>query len=371
MGIFKRDGNYWIDFYYLGKRYRKKIGSNKKQAEVIYGKIKSQIVEGKYLDIKRNQKIKFNEITNIFLDNYSKVNNKSSTYYRNISIIKHLRDFFGDIYLYEIKDIHIENYKKQRIQQEINPSTINRELAVLRAIFNKAKQWEIIFNTPKIRLFKIDNSRLRYLTDKEYSDLLNISCEPLRSIIVIGVNTGMRRGEILNLKWQDIDFKQNLIVLWDTKNKEKRYVPMNKIVRDTLINTNRSRNSDYVFPGKDGINHISEHYISHLFEKIIKKVGIKDFRFHDLRHTFASWLVMAGIDLKTVQELLGHKTFTMTLRYAHLSPEHQKMAVEILEEKNKTIGVQKEMNGHYLDTKAKLQKSKNLGFLINSMNAPG
>ncbi|MCX7706037.1 MAG: site-specific integrase, partial [bacterium] len=126
------------------------------------------------------------------------------------------------------------------------------------------------------------------------------------------------------------------------------HIPMNTIVFNTL---NRIKEKgEYVFPGENG-GHISPHYISHLFQKSIKKAGIKDFRFHDLRHTFASRLVMRGVDLRTVQELLGHKSFNMTLRYSHLAPEHKRKAVEILE-KSDTIftGFQMDTRMHEMDT---------------------
>ncbi|MEO0301668.1 MAG: site-specific integrase [candidate division WOR-3 bacterium] len=355
MGIFKKNGNWWIDYYVNGRRKRKKIGKSKRQAEIILAKIKSQIIEGKYLDIKKNEKIKFEEMANLFLENYSRINKKS--WKRDYFIIKNLNIFFGGRYIYEITNLDIENYKKKRLIEGVSYSTINRELACLRTIFNKAVEWKILRNNPpKITLYKIDNQRVRYLTLEEINSLINISPEPLRSIIIIALNTGMRRGEILNLKWRDIDFKERIITIYDTKNKEKRYVPINDTTINTLLGIKTNSLSEYVFPGKDGKGHISEHYISHLFEKAVERAGIKDFRFHDLRHTFASYLVMNGVDLKTVQELLGHKTFNMTLRYSHLSPEHKKLAVEMLED-NYKISIDAK-NRHYLDTKRKQQKLK-------------
>jgi site-specific recombinase XerD len=102
------------------------------------------------------------------------------------------------------------------------------------------------------------------------------------------------------------------------------------MVWETFLNINKSPDSDFVFTRHNGQSRLTDDYISHLFQKIVKKIGFKNFRFHDLRHTFASWLVMKGIDLKTVQELMGHKDFRMTLRYSHLSPDHKKQAVELL-----------------------------------------
>lgn len=332
MGIYKKGENWYIDYYVQGRRKREKIGVNKKLAVSILAKRKVQVVEGKFLDIKKNEKIKFEDMANLFLESYAKVNKKS--WKRDQLSIKNLSVSFKGKYIYEINNLDIEEYKRKRREEGKTGATINRELACLRTIFNKSIEWgKLKTSPPKIKLFKENNQRVRYLEKAEAKKLIEVSPEPLKSIIIIALNTGMRRGEILNLKWRDIDFKEKIITIWDTKNKEKRVTPINKIVYNTLLDINKNLNSEYVFVGKDGKRHISGSYISHLFEKIIKKLGIKNFRFHDLRHTFASWLIMKGIDLKTVQELLGHKTFNMTLRYAHLSPDHKKLAVEILEEK--------------------------------------
>lgn len=336
MGVFKKKGEWWIDYYYLGRRYRKKIGKSKRQAEIILSKIKTQIVEGTYLDIKRNEKIRFEEMAELFLKNYSQVNKKS--WKRDHASIKNLNSFFKGRYIYEINNLDVENYKRKRIADGVKHATINRELACLKTIFNKAIEWNILkTEPPKIKLYKENNQRVRYLTEEEYKKILSLCDERLRSIVKIAVNTGMRENEIAKLKWKDVDLKERMITLWDTKNKEKSVINMNEIVFDTLLGIKINPESEYVFPGKNGKGHISPSYIYHSFKKIVKKAEINDFTFHDLRHTFASWLVMSGVDLKTVQELMRHKDFRMTLRYAHLSPEHKKTAVEILAEKQKSI----------------------------------
>ena len=137
-------------------------------------------------------------------------------------------------------------------------------------------------------------------------------------------------GEIFGLKWQDVDFKREFIYLYNTKNVDQREVPLNENVKRVLIQIKRHPKSEYVFCNTDGSQRKD---IRFSFFTALKKSGIKEFRFHDLRHTFASHLVMAGVDLNTVRELLGHKTIKMTLRYSHLSPYHKRRAVDILGEK--------------------------------------
>ena len=144
--------------------------------------------------------------------------------------------------------------------------------------------------------------------------------------MIVALNTGMRKEEILSLKWKDVDYRIRTISILDTKNGESRELPMNDIVYRILLAVKKT-DRPWVFCKKDG-----ERYgnVRKAFEGARKRAGIVDFRFHDLRHTFASHLVMAGVDLRTVQELLGHKSFEMTLRYAHLSPEHKKAALDVL-----------------------------------------
>jgi len=134
----------------------------------------------------------------------------------------------------------------------------------------------------------------------------------------------MRKSEIFNLKWNDIDFRNRIIYVLETENNEVRKIPMNEIIFRTLLKVRKNPNSAYVFCKKNGDPYKD---IRDGFKAALKRAGIKNFRFHDLRHTFASHLVMAGIDLKTVQELLEHKTFEMTLRHSHLSPDHKRRAL--------------------------------------------
>ncbi|MCX5712952.1 MAG: site-specific integrase, partial [Candidatus Omnitrophica bacterium] len=167
----------------------------------------------------------------------------------------------------------------------------------------------------------------RYLEREEIDKLLNNCCEHLKPIVIVALHTGMRKGEILGLKWHDIEIKRNIIHLHDTKNGESREVPMNEIVQKTVIGVLKNPESQYVFCNKDGKPYGN---VRKSFFTALTKAGIIDFRFHDLRHTFASQLVMSGVDLNTVRELLGHKSIEMTLRYSHLSPDHKKRAVDIL-----------------------------------------
>jgi len=334
MGIYKKGKNYYIDYYVNGKRRREKIGPSKSLAELVLKKRLIEIAEGKFLDIRKEEKVTFDEGAERFIEVYAKINKKS--WRGDLLRIKYLKRTFGGKYLSGISSFHVENYKRQRIIKA-KPATVNRELACLKTIFNKAIEWGLTKTNPvrQVRLFKENNQRVRYLSDEEMRTLLNNASEPLKSIILVALHTGLRQGEIVNLKWANIDFNLKTIYLKDTKTGEKR-IPINETVYNLLCflkanNEVRKDSSDSVFPMTKGYR------VSHRFAELTSRLGIKDFRFHDLRHSFASYLVMMNVNLKTIQELLGHKSYLMTLRYAHLSGDYKKEVVDKLGQRMDTI----------------------------------
>ncbi len=185
----------------------------------------------------------------------------------------------------------------------------------------------------------------RYLSQEECQTLIGNCDYHLKPIVITAINTGMRRGEILGLKWDHCDLRHGFILLDKTKNGERREIPINETLKTTLRELPSQFLSGYVFgdvktqkridekTGKEITDMICILFkdVKKSFHSALKRSGIKDFHFHDLRHTFASHLVMAGVDLTTVSRLLGHKSLTMTLRYSHLAPSHLVKAVDILD----------------------------------------
>jgi len=326
MAIFKKNDNWYIDYYVNGRRKREKIGRNRKQALTALYKRHTQIAENKFLDVRKYKQIKFTVMADIYLENYSKPNKRS--WRRDITSIKTLSSFFNTRYLNDITPLDIEQYKIGRSKQVAN-ATVNRELACVKHIFTKAIEWGKVENNPaaKVKLFRERNIRVRYLEEEEIEKLCRACPDYLKPIVITALNTGMRREEILSLKWKELNFRQRIIYVLDSKNGEAREVPMNNIVCHTLLRVRKHPQGSWVFSKSDGTRF---HDIKRSFTSAKEAAGINNFRFHDLRHTFASHLVMAGIDLKTVQELLGHKSITMTLRYAHLSADHKKAAMDAL-----------------------------------------
>ena len=235
------------------------------------------------------------------------------------------------------------------------PATTNRHLATLKHMITKGVEWEmtteeVLKKVRKVKLLPENNRRLRFLTVDESQELIKACSSHLKPIVITALNTGMRKEEILSLEWEKhIDLKHNFFLLDQTKNGERREIPINGTVRDALTGLMRRLDSPYVFVDAEGIRYKD---VKRSFKSACRKAGIKDFRFHDLRHTFASHLVMAGIDITTVKDLLGHKTLTMTLRYAHLAPSHRVKAVDILDRKLTGKGKKKaaKKNGKKVDS---------------------
>ena len=222
-------------------------------------------------------------------------------------------------------------YEKDRTG--VSPYTVTNELSVLRHLLRLSRRWGYIKELPDVELPEKPSGRRRYLMEDAIARLVE-ACERsknphLASIVVIALNTGMRKGEILGLEWERVDFARGVLVLHQTKNGEPREVPMNQAVYDALraIAPQEGREGP-IFRKRSGA---TWGQIRTAFTTALKKAGIIDFRFHDLRHTCASHLVMSGASLKDVQEILGHKDFRMTLRYSHLSPAHLRGAVARLD----------------------------------------
>jgi len=346
MGVFQKSGNWFIDYRLPnGKRRQEKIGTSKKLAETVLQKRKVAIAEGKFLDLVKNEKITFEAFAKEYLALHSRPHKK--TWITDEYHFKDLERFFGGKYLFAITAQDIEHFKAERLKERIgkvkkgeekfvSTSTVNRQLATLRNMFNKAVAWGKLQVNPMkdVRSLKEPKGRLRFLEQEEIIKLLASCSKKMKPIVILALFTGMRRGEILGLKWPDIDFKRNIITLLDTKNGEKREVPMNGHVKTALIHIKRNPYTQNVFCDNNGAVYQD---IRKSFSTALRKSGINNFRFHDLRHTFASQLVMTGANLNTVRELMGHKDITMTLRYSHLAPSYKQEAVDVLGKKVETF----------------------------------
>ena len=332
MGLYRRGKIYWYSITYQGKRFQESLTTdNKKLAEKLYAKVFSEIVEGRYYEAAKAKSVKFEDMVTKYL--------KEHAHSRDARTAKILLASFEGRTLSQITTRAVSEHRQRRLQK-VKPATVYQELALLRRMFNVAiREWEWLRDNPVSRLsFSVGNknARDRWLTLEEEKRLLESATNPywLRSLIMVALHTGMRRGEILDLKWPSVDFLRRPIAILKSKNGEKRTIPMSNTLYALFKGMKIRDFSGRVFP-------ISGSSLRQAFDKTTEKAGLEDFNFHDLRHTFATRLVQNGVDLYKVKELLGHKAIIMTMRYAHHYPESLRSSVEILDVcyNSATVGV--------------------------------
>jgi integrase len=310
-----------------------------------------------------------------YLTTHLRGGNKNAEHVKEtMACLKNRFEQFHKLRLEEISPQLIEKWRQGRLNSGAKPATINRNMNDLRACLNKAIEWGALAVNPfeKVKPSKTDSNRkVRYLSDKEELNLrksldereskIKASRERanewrsdrgyelyaglsdhefadyLKPAVLLSLNTGLRRGELFNLKWSDIDFKQkNLTVVGEdtatgqgTKTGQTRHIPLNDEALEVLKYWKQQPGlkSEWVFHDKNGeqFENLRKSWMA-----VLEKAKIENFRWHDMRHDFASKLVIAGVDLNTVRELLGHSDYKMTLRYAHLAPKVKHEAVQKL-----------------------------------------
>lgn len=336
------DGKWYVDFTFNKKRIRKFGGYTKEQAMNTLTKLRMEKLNEKlgFKKPERKPDIPFELFSEEFMELYSRQNKKS--WKRDEASLKHLNPFFKEKTLQEIKPELVANYKLKR-KADITPrktpvevATINREISLLKTMFNWAEKYGKIDRNPIAKVEKFpereDEKRKKWKileNDEDAIRLIDSAIPHLKPILIIALNTGMRKGEILSLKWKNIDFKEGLIFIEDSKAGKSRKVPMNYNVFEAL--KEYPRNSEFVFYNSETNSHIKD--VKRSFKTACNKASIKDMRFHDLRHTAASKMVnQAGVDLVTASKILGHSSIQMTVRYVHSTTKVMRQAVDGLGE---------------------------------------
>ena len=333
--IFKRGRKWGINFIDVqGQQIRKLVSPYRETAQLILNKIETEIAEGKYLDIKKEKNVLFENLTGEYLNTYVRLENKNIK--KQGCLVNNLLSYFQGKYLHQIDPLMIRQYLSKRLAN-VKPSTVNRDLSMLKSMFNRAIEWGMLHGanpTRGIKKIPEKNNRCRWLTEDEQDVLLSHCKGVTRVIVVIALKTGMRWSEIIHLKWQQspnsnyIDFENGTIFIHESlaKSEKSRYIPLSNAVRWALREVPKHPGHEYIFLNPDTNKPLGS--IKQSFKTAMKKAEIQDFRFHDLRHTFASQLVRNSVDLYVVQKLLGHATPKMTQRYAHLKADQLKDAIE-------------------------------------------
>ena len=328
--IFKRGKIWYIDYEYKGRRSRQSLNTkNKKVADLALKNIDVQIAKEE-LNLAKTRKATFDSFSNKFLKWYEVQNSyRSFKDYENLfgSTIK---PHFKDFYLVDINVEMIEEYKIER-SEKIKPATVNKELTALRHLFNKAIEWNYLKGNPleRVKRLRLPEKIFRFLSLYEIDLVLLKSPDHVRALLMTATHTGMRRSELFRLEWDDIDFDRKYITVTakgseHTKNYRNREIPMTQTLYETLLN--HKRYGQWVFSKKNGDRYVEG--IRKTLDSIIRETGIPRFTLHDLRHTFASHLIMDGADLPTVQKLMGHANISTTMIYAHLAPDHLRTATD-------------------------------------------
>jgi len=356
--IRKRGDTYVIDYYAGGKRHREAIGPVKKEAEAELATILIEIREGRSRGgrpikpvpvedaIKRYKRLYAGGKSDAEEETVATAPDKEAAHrFRDKRrYLKLFGDHFRGRILSDISHAEIEDFLAQRKKspvQKLNgageivyegprtAATCNREMATIRHMMNKAVEWGFLWETPckGIKPLREPKGRVRFLTVDEAATLIEKAKAHLKPVLIMALETGMRKAEILSLRWEDVDSANSSLYVRKTKNGEPRHVPMSERLAAVLKKVPRRVGSSYLFATKKGRPFLD---MRTAFENACFTAGIVNFRFHDLRHTAASHLAMAGVPLRAVGEILGHKTPSMTNRYAHLSQEHLKAAVDSL-----------------------------------------
>ncbi len=339
-----KHNSYYAVFSINRKKKWIRIGRvDKKEARKILKQLELEHIKGR-LDIRETKEILFYDYIDQYLK-YCKTNKAKSTYKREIQAIKHLKISFGNLSLAKIDNKCIEDYKSIRIDQGLAPSSLNRELTVLSAILKKALEWNFIEKVPHITILKLPKRPPNFLSIEEVQRLLECSSAWLRPIIIVLRNTGMRIGEVLQLKFTDIDLENNVIIVKSQKTSNYRIVPINYELSEMLewlskyyvhpksmqVSIRHADQKNYLICHPDGSRVTS---IKNSFNKACSKAGIKATP-HSVRHTFASHLVMNQVDLVSIKELLGHSSISTTMIYSHVSNDYKKKTVSRLPWLNK------------------------------------
>jgi len=338
----KRDG-WWLDYTTPeGHRVRTPGGPTKGEAETLLAKIRTEYMEKGVFEVRREPRVGFEAAAAEYVA-WAQEAKRSAR--RSAVILRRLSKSFKGKCLCDITVAMVERFKAERSKEQVwyggktvSPREVNYSLAVLKALFNWAIRRGMATKNPvtQVAFFKVRNARDRYLSKEELQRLLEATQGVgghLQPVITVAAYTGMRLGEILALRWADIDYPHKVIRIRNSKNGEARVAYLTEPVREALrscigMEQVTKPTEDYVFR-----NRLGQPYrdIREAFGRALERAGITNFKFHDLRHTFASHVAnLPGADLMVLQKLLGHKTPSMTQRYAHLFPNRARDAAEQL-----------------------------------------
>jgi integrase len=336
MKIYRRreGGSFWIDFYdATGKRVRKSLKvTNKRAAERLADRIRAR-VESERLGLPVSvvrKSISFEAFAKEYLEHHASKKTDGGKV-DECRIRLHLLPYFKGMNLASITQADLVEYQTKRLGEDnkerrsgkYTPSSVNRDLQLLKSVLSRAVEWGYLDRSPGqgFKLQREDNSRMRVLTPKEEARILKVSGTPLKEFVVIGLNTALRKGEMLGLEWPHIDLQHKQLYVHKSKGGEPRRVPLNKKAVAALKRL-KPRESGKLFPIANNVNRTFNH--------ACKKAKVKGVTIHTLRHTAISRLIARVADIASVKEIAGHADIKTTYRYVHSTSARS--AIELLED---------------------------------------
>lgn len=306
---------YYIDYRYKGRRLREKAGPSLRVAKDALAKRRGEIAEGKFFPARASSRLPFSKMAGIYWRKYARhLRGNNNDHLLRVVVARFGDKPMGAITVDDCQDFYDDCLEGRK------PSTAFRYLSFLQGLFTKAIEWgDFHGESPahKVVVRDIENMRLRFLSISEAGALLSacLNHEPrIAPVVLCALHTGMRRGEILKLTWEDISFERRQITLLKTKNGDARHIPITSALLQALRQLG-PKPRGLVFD-------IPDHTLRWYYEKALEEAGIEDATFHTLRHTFASHFVMQTGDLYALKQILGHRRIEMTERYAHLAQGH-------------------------------------------------
>jgi integrase len=358
MAIYKRGKTYWYEFIFNGIRVREPAKTrNLRVAEQIEAARKTQLAKREVgLDVETVPVPTFRNAAEVFLNwSHTEHASKSATTRRYETASKPLLKYFGDRPLDKISSDDVEKYKLWRACQTkkpparklalaprsstmkvLRPATVNRELACLKIVFNHFVKSDAISRNPvsRVKFLKEDNENFVVVTREEERSYLMAASHPLQEVATLMIECGCRPDEIYRLRKQDVDLDRDMLMIQMGKtNAARRRIPLTARARSILVIQVASAIGEYLFAGGRGSKDVDRPIVklNNAHNGAVRRSKVRKFRLYDLRHTFASRMAMAGVDLVTLAALLGHSRVQMVMRYAHPVEEHKIDAIHKLE----------------------------------------
>jgi len=329
MAFLRKEGRYWqVYFYYDGKKHRRSTRTaDRSLAHKIMRKIEDDLSANRFnMKLVDERGVLLYDFLDTALE-YSRTNKSPETYEREQRVVEKFKDFTGNVNIRRVDARLIEAFK-QSLSGKLTNGGINLHLRHLSALFALAVMpYAFLHENPFRHVKKMPKPKLlpKFMTREQTDKLLGVTKGTVAyAPILLSLNTGARISEVCRLHWNDIDLKERTVTLFG-KGSKQRKVPVNEVLYEHL-NGIEDKSGYYMKSSRDRTQ------VEHTFRKYADKKGVdlQEFTFHSLRHTFASWLAQAGVQILTLKSLLGHETIQTTMVYAHLNPSNLKYAVEKL-----------------------------------------